>query len=598
MIKLKTLTVKNFLSVGAVTQTINLEDVQLTLVLGENLDLGSAGSRNGVGKSLVVQAICFALFGQPLTQIKLNNLINKTNSKGMVVSIEFDKGGNSYKVERGRSPMFTRFFVNDSKVNTKDEEGEDEAQGDNRETQKEINKVLGFSKDIFKHIIALNTFTQPFLSEGAHTQRVLIEELFGVTQLSQKAEVLKEKAKDTKDKILTEEVRIKSIQESNQKIQNNIDQLKLKSSAWDKSKEKNIKEYIAQIEELEHVDIDLEIENHKIVTLYTELEKAFAQFEKGYKSETTVISRSKKQLESINKQIESAEEHSCPMCGNTIHDEKHHEIMDGLIKQKQDITEQLENAQSNLEQIQTELEQIEEGFKEIGNKPSTFYKTPDEAYNHRSRVENLKHRLEHEEKSENPYVDQIDQLTDDGIQTVSYDLLNELTTLKDHQLFLVKLLTDKGSFIRKKIIDQNLSYLNHRLNNYLEKLGLPHEVRFLNDLSVEITELGRDFDFDNLSRGEKNRLILGLSFAFRDVWESLNDNINLIFIDELIDNGTDQAGVDNALTILKSMARDRNKDIFLISHRDELLSRVQKVLVVKKEAGFTQFTDDANELEN
>ena len=164
--------------------------------------------------------------------------------------------------------------------------------------------------------------------------------------------------------------------------------------------------------------------------------------------------------------------------------------------------------------------------------------------------------------------------------------------MKEHQEFLLKLLTNKDSFIRKKIIDQNLAYLNNRLTYYLDKLGLPHLVEFQNDLSVEITQLGQDLDFDNLSRGERNRLILGLSFAFRDVWESLYQNINLLFIDELIDSGMDASGVENSLHVLKKIGRDREKNIFLISHRDELVGRVNYILKVIKEGGFTSYSDD------
>lgn len=115
---------------------------------------------------------------------------------------------------------------------------------------------------------------------------------------------------------------------------------------------------------------------------------------------------------------------------------------------------------------------------------------------------------------------------------------------------------------------------------------------FLNDLTVEITDLGRDLDFDNLSRGERNRLILSLNWAFRDVFESLNHSINVLFIDELIDNGTDQSGVDSALDILKRMVRERDKDIFLVSHRDELIGRVSNVLTVTKENNFTTFEQE------
>ena len=150
----------------------------------------------------------------------------------------------------------------------------------------------------------------------------------------------------------------------------------------------------------------------------------------------------------------------------------------------------------------------------------------------------------------------------------------------------------RDRFIRKKIIDQNLAYLNGRLNNYLEDLGLPHEVVFQSDLSVNITELGRELDFDNLSRGERNRLILGLSWAFRDIFESTNNPINLLFIDELIDSGMDTQGVESSMAILKKMTRERHKNVFLISHKDELTGRVNSILNVIKENGFTSFGED------
>ena len=134
--------------------------------------------------------------------------------------------------------------------------------------------------------------------------------------------------------------------------------------------------------------------------------------------------------------------------------------------------------------------------------------------------------------------------------------------------------------------------MNQRLSYYLDKIGLPHTVVFLNDLTVNITELGRELDFDNLSRGERNRLILSLSWAFRDVYESLYQPINLLFIDEVVDSGMDASGVDNALGILKKMSRDRNKSVWLVSHKDELSSRVNNVLTVTKENGFTTYGTD------
>jgi DNA repair exonuclease SbcCD ATPase subunit len=191
-----------------------------------------------------------------------------------------------------------------------------------------------------------------------------------------------------------------------------------------------------------------------------------------------------------------------------------------------------------------------------------------------------------------PYQEQIDDLNETAIQELNWEVVNDLTSEKEHQDFLYKLLTNKDSFIRKKIIEQNLAYLNNRLTYYLDKIGLPHTVVFKNDLTVEIQQLGQDLDFDNLSRGERNRLILGMSWSFRDVWESLYQNINLLFIDELIDSGMDTAGVECSISILKKMARERNKNVYLISHKDELIGRVTNVLKVIKENGFTSYDND------
>src|SRR5210317_1265084 len=251
-------------------------------------------------------------------------------------------------------------------------------------------------------------------------------------------------------------------------------------------------------------------------------------------------------------------------------------------------------------EVAGKLENVLKGLEEIGNingRPNTFYETAKEAYEHRQNVDSLKQALEAKQTEADPYQEQIDDLTNTAMQEIDWDPINQLTEYKEHQEFLLKLLTNKDSFIRKKIIDQNLAYLNNRLTYYLDKLGLPHQVQFLNDLNVEITQLGQDLDFDNLSRGERNRLILGLSFAFRDVWESLYQNINLLFIDEMIDSGMDTAGVENSLSILKKMGRELKKNVFLISHKDELIGRVNHVLKVIKENGFTSYSNDIEIIE-
>jgi len=591
MIKIKDLTVKNFMSVGNQTQAVDFNKEQLTLVLGENLDQGGddAGSRNGTGKTTIINALSYALYGNALTNIKRNNLINKTNSKGMLVTLHFEKNGVDYRIERGRSPNIMKFFINNE-----EQELIDESQGDSRKTQEYINDLLDMSHDMFKHVVALNTYTEPFLSMRTNDQRAIIEQLLGITILSEKAESLKDQIKQTKDAITEENAKITAIQSSNEKIQGTIEGLERTQRAWQAKKNQDIEKLTQSIDELEHLDIEIELDAHDKLQNWTELNNAITALNKEKSTLESALLRADKSVEKAEKDIANLVDATCYTCGQALQDDKKVELES---KKEKELTD----AKAYQTEVSDKLKEVIDGLADIGDingRPNTFYETAKEAYEHRQNVDTLKQTLQNKNDEIDPYQTQIENLKNTAMQEVTWDTMNSLTDFKDHQEFLLKLLTNKDSFIRKKIIDQNLSYLNNRLTYYLDKLGLPHQVVFLNDLSVEITQLGQDLDFDNLSRGERNRLILGMSFAFRDVWESLYQNINLLFIDELIDSGMDTSGVENSLAVIKKMGRERSKNVYLISHKDELVGRVNHVLKVIKENGFTSYENDVEIVES
>jgi len=683
-IVLKNITLRNFLSIGAVTQAVNFDSKELTLILGENLDLGGDGARNGTGKTTLIQGLTYALFGNPINQIRKDNLINRTNGKGMMVTLEYSSGGIDYKIERGRRPNVLKFYINGEEQ----KEDENSAQGENKDTQREIERTLGMTSDMFKHIVALNTYSAPFLSLPAGDQRKVIEQLLGITLLSEKAELIKEKIRLNKDSIQQEEFRIKATEDANKRVQEQIDNLKRRQTLWLRQHEEALNKLVADYDELSKIDIEAELRAHKELSIYNELKKKQEQYNAILARQTAwkqkrdsdvallqseydtlshididvelqahydlkVYEANKIELEGINKtivaleaslkkdqalvnkleqEIKTLEDNKCYACGQDFHDDNHTAVINGK-------RELLANAVEELAQTQNDLEKNKNSIFVLGEKPTTHYKTESEAIKHSSELERIQQQIVAKKNEEDPYADQLienavtvigdmpvtiydteaeavehrtivanlensialkvaetdpygEQISDmekQALQEISFDKINELTKIGDHYKFLQDLLTSKDSFVRKKIIDQNLSYLNSRLTNYLDKIGLPHTVVFKNDLSVEITELGRELDFDNLSRGERNRLILGLSFAFRDVWENLYYPINTIFIDELIDSGMDTVGVENSMAILKDMARRRNKSIWLVSHREELAGRVPQVLKVVKENGFTSY---------
>ena len=687
MITIKNITLRNFLSIGNVTQAVDFDKKDITLILGENLDLGGDGARNGTGKTTLIQGLSYALFGVPINSIRKDNLVNRTNGKGMMVTLEFNVNGTDYKIERGRKPNVLKFYVND--VQSKASEDQ---QGENKETQAAIERVLNMSPEMFKHIVVLNTYSEPFLALKNNEQREIIEQLLGITLLSEKAEVVKELIKQAKDDIQQEEFRIKAVEEANKRVKEQIDAIKRRQMLWQRKHDEDLAALAVQYDELSKIDIVVELQAHKDLIVWNEQKKQqeaydaliarqtawmqkqdkdiaaltlkmddlshidfvaelqahtdLAEYNKQVQMKTLYdskidslrkdITKEGKNYNKLTQEVETLKEHKCYACGQDFHDDQHTSVLNSKV-------ELCNNSKSHLDDLKFQLDELVAGPVEVGNKPVTHYKTEAEAVRqsteldnikkqmdekssennpfseqlfdtpsftlgkqpathydtetqaveHRSKVSSILSQIESKAQESDPYQEQIGEMEAQALQEVKFDKINEITKAMEHQKFLLDLLTSKDSFVRKKIIDQNLSYLNARLTHYLDKIGLPHNVIFKNDLTVEITELGRELDFDNLSRGERNRLILGLSFAFRDVWENLYAPINTLFIDELIDSGLDTMGVENSLAILKDMSRRRHKSIWLVSHREELAGRVPNVLKVIKENGFTSYSTDS-----
>ncbi len=592
MIKIKNLTVRNFMSVGNQTQAIDFDKGQLTLVLGENLDLGGddSGARNGTGKTTIINGLSYGIYGQALTNIKRDNLINKINAKGMLVTVTFEKDGVEYHIERGRKPNLLRFSINGEEQELQDL---DESQGDSRETQKSIEEMISMSHEMFKHLVALNTYTEPFLAMKPNDQRSIIEQLLGITLLSEKAENLKEQLRLTKDAISTENTRIETVKASNDRIQQSIEALERKQKLWEDTKESAIENLRKSVDRLSNIDIDAEILAQKALVEWTTNKKERDNLVSLIAKQTATVDREQKSLDKLEQELKSLADHKCHSCGQNIHDSQHQEMAAQKIKQ-------VEESRAAVLEHQSELSAFNEALDLLGELvscPQVHYDNLEQALNHKNTVSGIEKEIETKELEINPYLEQIEELKNTALQEINWDHANELVRVKEHQEFLYKLLTNKDSFVRKRIIDQNLAFLNQRLTYYLDRIGLPHIVEFQNDLSVIITQLGQDLDFDNLSRGERNRLILSMSWAFRDVWENLYHSINLLFIDELVDSGMDSSGVESSIAVLKKMTRERDKNVFLISHRDDLTSRVNHVLKVIKENGFTSYSNDIDIVE-
>ena len=472
MINLKHVTLRNFLSVGSVTQAIDLQNEELTLILGDNLDLGGDGARNGTGKTTIIQAISYALYGVPLNNIKQNNLINRTNGKGMMVTLDFEANGVEYRIERGRKPHGLKFFINGT------EEEDNEAQGENKETQQVIEDIIGMSSVMFRNVIALNTYSQPFLSMTQGQQRDIIEQLLGITLLSEKAEKIKVIIKNNKEEIQQEEFKVQAVEEANKRIEEQINSLKQRERLWTVKTNEDINTLKDKITTLEKLDIDAELLGHKQLAVYNALVKDHADIDKLLVRTQSDIERESKLTTKYEKELNILKQNKCHTCGQDICDDTHTKIL----SEKQESLDESTKHAEELAEVYVELEKEKHSLFDIGEKPVVFYSSEEEAIEHKNKIKDLSAQIERKEQEENPYTDQISEMESSALQEINFDRVNELSRIGDHQKFLLDLLTSKDSFVRKKIIDQNLSYLNARLTNYLDKMGLPHQVVFQNDL--------------------------------------------------------------------------------------------------------------------
>lgn len=711
MLKFRYIEMRNFLSFGNVAQRVELDRSPLSIILGMNYDATNTESdeetRNGVGKSSVIQALNFAIYGKSVgNKIKVGNLVNKINKRHCEVTLVFEKDGTEYKIIRRRGPTDLKFFIGEDDF---DDLSKDEAQGENRDSQETITEIIGMSQELFQQIVTITTSVDSFLGLGNGKQRQLIEELLTITQLSEKAEKLKENLKDVKAAIEREQFRVDTIDSSNQKIHESIKSLEAQSTAWmmerderiasieenlqifgqvdieaetalqeEKKKVRECNERAQQVmaaytatqerknqwttnyhnrltqvrEEIEHlssVDINAELEAHQFNSVLAQLTAAVEKdtaTKKYHEQQATFNEKqgnaSLAEAQRLKAQLDNTHGAKCHTCGGDLEKDKHEQIVADLTVRIEAACSEAEKfmelvnahtaeaaaieipevpprqvtvygTESEALQHQSSLEALRSKEKEIqaeecpydselasfdltqtdcGTEPETHYDSMEQVYQHISVVDSLTKELAQAKEQKDPYEAQIITLRNDSLQPVDYDELNRLRKMQEHQEFLIKLLTDKNSFVRKRIIDQNLSFLNQRLHTYMEKSGSLHTVLFMNDLSVDITKLGDTFDFDNLSRGEKNRVIIALTMAFRDMYESLNCGVNIMFIDELLDNGLDKAGCMSALRMLKDMSNQDNKNIYLITHREEIQEKADNIMTVVMENSFTTITQE------
>lgn len=572
----KSIEIRNFLSFGNQTQIIELQDQGTVTVTGENVDQGGS---NGAGKTSIINAICYALYNKPFDSISLQRLINSTNATKntlMEVRLCFDKGGVEYEIYRARGEEYRIEIRKD---------GEDITPGKGvTECDALIQDIIGISYDLFTKTVIFSGNSPAFLQLPIHQQRTQIEELFNITMLSEKAQLLKEKIRQTEGDIKVAEAVCAQQQVAIDLHAKHVKEAKQRVARWQAQTQTDIADIEATLATLETVDFDTEKLLHD--------ERSKLKQEGAYLA--AKLAPKKKDLQQLNKDLEKLmgeEEHlkdaKCPYCSQSYADSQ--EKLVTVLKAIETkgghalaLAEEVEELDRQSTEKKQKLTEVEEAIQ---------HQDLDDLLKARENTASLKTKLQQLKTATNPHEEALHELEAEKVAAVDTKKVDDLRRRLDHQNFLLKLLTDKNSFLRRRIINQTIPFLNSRLNHYTLTLGLPHVVKFDADMSCTVSEFGRDLDFGNLSAGEKKRVNTSLALAFRDVLHHLHARTNLLLIDEL-DGALDQNGIDAVVRVLKEKSRDEDMSVFVISHHPSIAGRLDKNLKIIKECGFSRVEVD------
>lgn len=527
----------------------------------------------------IVNAITYCIYDKPLSKISKDNLVNNINNKDMEVSIEFETGDNhQYCIKRYRKH---KQLSGNGVILLVD--GVDKSRGP--QTNEDIEKIIGIPYELFIRIVVFSASHTGFLNlpvshPTSPSQKGLIEELFGLTILTEKSELLKKQIKETQLQLdIANQIIEKTIalEEKNKQL---LAQFIKNSQQWEIAQQNKIEKLIVETKQYKHFDFDQEIENQqKINEFDTQLIELINQLSNNKKQTAQLFNQHKK----LSNELDHLNDHKCPYC----------------LQQYADSTKQIEINVSQLKTIESDIEQLVEKNAELNLQIAKItqsqqqiidlvkFENVNSAVAAFNRFTSSDQQLEQLIKETNPHLSSIEQLKTTVDQTIDYDHVNNLTKLSEHQKFMLKLLTRKDSFVRKHLINGNLPVLNQRLLHYTSQLGLPLVVEFNQQMEPTISKFGRQVDYDNLSSGQAARVNFALSFAFKDIREMQSNKINITLLDEVLDHGLDSVGIELAVKMVKSNQQQQQTSVFVITHRSEIMTMFPNVMTIEMKDQFS-----------
>lgn len=545
-------------------------------------------AQNGSGKSTILDAINFCLFGKPFRNIKMGQLINKYNGKDLLVEMQFSVNNDKYKILRGLKPNVFELSKNGAMI---------DSLSSKRLNQDEIDKLIGINERLFKNIVGIAvTNNKPFLSMSIGDKRALIESIFNIDVLSMMGREVKKRDglnKSEQRLKLAELSGLRSNEEDNKKY---IEKIKEYIDKFDETKKKDEKNLMNSIDECEK-NVKIQMKhiadgNAAIENLQNAVEQPSNE---EFSKVSSEIGSTNHEIHAIKSTLEKIDGVAvCPICGEKLDDERavshFNELKERLRKINDEVLPCLLRKQEELNAKKKRFDEINERINFISRKvmdENIKYKSN---MNHlsslKAQLEICKNRVCDFDTTEN-------QIKLDDLHK-SIEKINEELKVLEHKILidnkLIDILGDEG--LRMYFFKKLLPIFNQRINHYLHKFELQVQIEFNPYMEEKITTGRFEQNYNQFSGGEKSRIDMAILLSFFDISKMISNwSCSILFIDEVMDAGVDVAGTEQFLSTLYNIVTENNKSlgIYLISHK---LSDVQvnwnEVIEIEKKSLFSE----------